>query len=76
MLLLVIGMICETCLGSATYKLKSEIYDSRTFGYDLFHPILKEGLIMSIKRLGWIIVNSLDTMMIMNLTSQVSAART
>jgi hypothetical protein len=44
-------------------------------GFDMFHPISKEGSMMSPKGLGWIIVDSLDTTMIMNLTSRVSDAR-
>ncbi|OJD14733.1 hypothetical protein AJ78_04959 [Emergomyces pasteurianus Ep9510] len=44
-------------------------------GQDQFHPISKTGSQMSPKGLGWIIVDSLDTMMIMNLTSQLGDAR-
>jgi hypothetical protein len=44
-------------------------------GKDIFHPISKKGEQMSPNGLGWIIVDSLDTLMIMNLTSQLSNAR-
>lgn len=44
-------------------------------GHDQFHPISRKGSQMSPQGLGWIIVDSLDTMMIMNLTSQLSDAR-
>jgi hypothetical protein len=44
-------------------------------GQDQFHPIQQTGPQMSEAGLGWIIVDSLDTMMIMNLTSQLSDAR-
>jgi hypothetical protein len=35
----------------------------RVAGYDQFHPISKKSSMMSPKGLGWIIVDSLDTMM-------------
>lgn len=41
----------------------------------MFNPISKKGSQMSPTGLGWIIVDSLDTMMIMNLTSQLADAR-
>lgn len=48
-------------------------------GYDQFHPLSKKGTQMTSNGLGdglgWIIVDSLDTLMIMNLTSQLSEAR-
>lgn len=44
-------------------------------GYDEFHPVSKTGRNMAPKGLGWIIVDSLDTLMIMNLTSRVTHAR-
>lgn len=44
-------------------------------GYDEFHPVSKKGHQMAPKGLGWIIVDALDTMMLMNLTSRLSHAR-
>jgi endoplasmic reticulum Man9GlcNAc2 1,2-alpha-mannosidase len=44
-------------------------------GYDEFHPISKKGKQMAPKGMGWIIVDALDTMMLMNLTSRVTHAR-
>jgi len=44
-------------------------------GQDRFHPLAKTGSQMSPDGLGWIIVDSLDTLMIMNLTSRLSDAR-
>lgn len=44
-------------------------------GQDRFHPVSKMGTQMSPDGLGWIIVDSIDTLMIMNLTSQLSEAR-
>ncbi|KAF2706131.1 glycoside hydrolase family 47 protein [Pleomassaria siparia CBS 279.74] len=52
-----------------------DAYSKHAWGYDQFHPVSKKGSMMSPKGLGWIIVDSLDTMMIMNLTSQLSDAR-
>lgn len=44
-------------------------------GQDRFHPLSRTGSQMSPSGLGWMIVDSLDTLMIMNLTSQLSDAR-
>ncbi len=44
-------------------------------GQDHFHPISKTGSQMSPNGLGWIIVDSLDTLMIMNQTTRLSDAR-
>ena len=46
-----------------------------TPGNDVYHPNSKEGIQMTSKGLGWIIVDALDTLMIMNLTSRLSHAR-
>ncbi|OJD30144.1 mannosyl-oligosaccharide-alpha-mannosidase [Diplodia corticola] len=52
-----------------------EAYSKYAWGYDRFHPVSKKGSQMSSKGLGWIIVDSLDTLMLMNLSSQLSDAR-
>lgn len=44
-------------------------------GYDEFSPVTKKGKHMVQGGMGWIIVDALDTMMIMNLTSRVQHAR-
>lgn len=44
-------------------------------GYDQYHPISKTGVQMTDKGMGWIIVDALDTLMLMNLTSRLSHAR-
>ena len=50
--------------------------DYRPFtGYDEYHPVTKKGKQMTPKGMGWIIVDALDTMMLMNLTSRVAHAR-
>ncbi|KAJ5183016.1 hypothetical protein N7492_000632 [Penicillium capsulatum] len=52
-----------------------DAYSRYAWGKDIFHPASKTGSQMSPNGLGWIIVDSLDTLMIMNLTSQLSDAR-
>lgn len=44
-------------------------------GQDIYHPIAKTGSNMAPKGLGWIIIDSLDTMILMNLTSRLQHAR-
>lgn len=44
-------------------------------GYDEFHPETKLGKHMAPHGLGWIIIDSLDTLMLMNLTSRLAHAR-
>jgi hypothetical protein len=52
-------------------------YEAHGWGYDEYHPVSKTGRFMAgSKGLGWIIVDALDTMMLMNLTSELSRART
>ncbi|WQF82895.1 Putative glycoside hydrolase family 47, six-hairpin glycosidase-like superfamily [Colletotrichum destructivum] len=50
-------------------------YKKYAWGNDVFHPISNKGEIMFPKGLGWIIVDSLDTMMLMNLTEPLADAR-
>ena len=52
-------------------------YEQYAWGYDVYHPLSKEGTQMNDKGkgMGWIIVDALDTLMIMNLTSRLSHAR-
>ncbi|KAJ5751806.1 Mannosyl-oligosaccharide 1-2-alpha-mannosidase [Penicillium odoratum] len=52
-----------------------KVNPGRRVGTDVFHPVSKTGGQMSPSGLGWIIVDSLDTLMIMNLTTQLSDAR-
>jgi len=62
--------------GVSTFPLNQVLKHSLlSLGQDRFHPISKRGSQMSPQGLGWIIIDSLDTMMIMNLTSQLSNAR-
>lgn len=48
---------------------------SLSLGMDEYHPIAKTGRLMTPTGLGWIIVDALDSLMIMNLTSRLSQAR-
>ncbi|KAI1872614.1 hypothetical protein JX265_005494 [Neoarthrinium moseri] len=57
------------------FKLSWDAYERYAWGYDEFHPESKKGKQMAPKGMGWIIVDALDTMMLMNLTSRVSHAR-
>ncbi|GLA59249.1 mannosyl-oligosaccharide alpha-1,2-mannosidase [Aspergillus tubingensis] len=52
-----------------------DAYAKYAWGHDRFHPLSKRGSQMSPNGLGWIIVDSLDTLMIMNLTTRLSDAR-
>ncbi|KAL4967297.1 glycoside hydrolase family 47 protein [Aspergillus stella-maris] len=52
-----------------------DAYTKYAWGQDRFHPLTKTGSQMSPSGLGWIIVDSLDTLMIMNLTTRLSDAR-
>lgn len=57
------------------FELSWDAYERYAWGQDEFHPESKGGRYMASKGLGWIIVDSLDTMMLMNLTSRLSHAR-
>ncbi|PYH46091.1 glycoside hydrolase family 47 protein [Aspergillus saccharolyticus JOP 1030-1] len=50
-------------------------YERNAWGYDEYHPLAKDGRYMVAGGMGWIIVDALDTLMIMNLTSRVRHAR-
>lgn len=54
------------------------MYRKLTFflkGQDVYHPLSKLGDQMATNGMGWIIVDALDTLMIMNLTSRLTHAR-
>ncbi|RBR08164.1 uncharacterized protein FIESC28_10356 [Fusarium coffeatum] len=57
------------------FELSWDAYSRHAWGFDEFHPISKTGENMAPKGLGWIIVDSLDTMILMNLTSRLQDAR-
>ncbi|KAK3336476.1 endoplasmic reticulum mannosyl-oligosaccharide 1,2-alpha-mannosidase [Cercophora scortea] len=56
-------------------ELSWDAYERYAWGHDEFHPISKTGRHMAPKGLGWIIIDSLDTLMLMNLTSRLTHAR-
>lgn len=57
------------------FSLSYDAYSRYAWGYDEFHPVSKKGKQMTPKGMGWIIVDALDTMILMNLTSRVTHAR-
>ncbi|KAK8088164.1 glycoside hydrolase [Apiospora hydei] len=52
-----------------------EGYVKDAWGKDVYRPRSHTGGYMSPKGLGWVIIDSLDTMMLMNLTEPLAAAR-
>ncbi|KAK2785913.1 mannosyl-oligosaccharide alpha-1,2-mannosidase [Onygenales sp. PD_12] len=50
-------------------------YADHAWGHDVYHPKKKKGEDMIKGGMGWMIVDSLDTLMMMNLTSRVQNAR-
>ncbi|KAI4086831.1 MAG: hypothetical protein LQ344_007232 [Seirophora lacunosa] len=50
-------------------------YEKYAWGFDQYHPLSKKGHQMTPNGMGWIIVDALDTLMIMNLTSRLTHAR-
>ncbi|PHH65505.1 hypothetical protein CDD81_2285 [Ophiocordyceps australis] len=57
------------------FELSWDAYERYAWGYDEFHPISKTGKHMAPKGLGWIIIDSLDTLMLMNQTKRLQHAR-
>ncbi|RFU79215.1 mannosyl-oligosaccharide 1,2-alpha-mannosidase [Trichoderma arundinaceum] len=57
------------------FEVSWDAYERYAWGKDEFHPVTKNGKYMAPKGLGWIIIDSLDTMMLMNLTSRLQHAR-
>ncbi|KAA8897205.1 glycoside hydrolase [Sphaerosporella brunnea] len=50
-------------------------YERDAWGSDIYGPVSRTGRQMGSQALGWIIVDALDTLMIMNLTTELSHAR-
>ncbi|TGZ84482.1 family 47 glycosyl hydrolase [Ascodesmis nigricans] len=50
-------------------------YETDAWGFDVYHPRSKSGENMVPGGLGWIIVDALDTLMLMNLTTELAHAR-
>ncbi|EPS35755.1 hypothetical protein H072_10735 [Dactylellina haptotyla CBS 200.50] len=57
------------------FSISWEAYANYAWGFDQFHPISRSGEQMASKGLGWIIIDALDTMMLMGLTQPLAHAR-
>ncbi|PFH60678.1 hypothetical protein XA68_10548 [Ophiocordyceps unilateralis] len=57
------------------FELSWDAYERYAWGYDEYHPQSKTGRNMAPKGLGWIIIDSLDTMILMNQTRRLRHAR-
>jgi hypothetical protein len=57
------------------FKVSWDGYKKYAWGMDEYHPVAKKGRNMVEGGMGWIIVDALDTMIMMNLTSRVKHAR-
>ncbi|KAG9954934.1 endoplasmic reticulum mannosyl-oligosaccharide 1,2-alpha-mannosidase, partial [Aureobasidium melanogenum] len=57
------------------FKLSWSAYEQHGWGYDEFKPVSQTGRHMVKGGMGWIIVDALDTLMLMNLTTELSHAR-
>lgn len=56
-------------------KLSWAAYEKYAWGYDEFYPISKKGRQMVDGGMGWIIVDALDTLILMNMTTELDHAR-
>jgi hypothetical protein len=58
------------------FLLSWKAYEKHGWGYDEYHPISRKGRYMAEPNgMGWIIVDALDTLMLMNLTQELNHAR-
>ncbi|KAF7196002.1 Mannosyl-oligosaccharide 1,2-alpha-mannosidase [Pseudocercospora fuligena] len=57
------------------FKISWSGYEKYGWGYDEYHPVSHTGKFMTPSGLGWIVVDALDTMMLMNLTTELTHAR-
>jgi endoplasmic reticulum Man9GlcNAc2 1,2-alpha-mannosidase len=57
------------------FKVSWDGYEKYAWGMDEYYPVSKKGRNMVEGGMGWIIVDALDTMIMMNLTSRVKHAR-
>ncbi|KAF2749309.1 glycoside hydrolase family 47 protein [Sporormia fimetaria CBS 119925] len=58
------------------FLLSWKAYEQHGWGYDEYHPVSRNGRYMAEPNgLGWIIVDALDTLMLMNLTKELKHAR-
>ncbi|KAH5259856.1 alpha-1,2-Mannosidase [Parastagonospora nodorum] len=58
------------------FLLSWHAYEKHGWGYDEYHPVSRKGRYMAEPNgMGWIIVDALDTLMLMNLTTELKHAR-
>ncbi|KAF4123429.1 mannosyl-oligosaccharide alpha-1,2-mannosidase [Geosmithia morbida] len=57
------------------FEVSWDAYERYAFGNDEFHPVTRTGRNMAPRGMGWIIIDSLDTMMLMNQTTRLRSAR-
>ncbi|EWC43921.1 hypothetical protein DRE_01273 [Drechslerella stenobrocha 248] len=57
------------------FMISWDAYANHAWGYDQFYPVTRDGRQMAPKGLGWIIIDAIDTMMIMGLTEPLALAR-
>jgi hypothetical protein len=58
------------------FLLSWHAYEKHGWGYDEYHPVSRNGRYMAQPNgMGWIIVDALDTLMLMNLTQELNHAR-
>jgi hypothetical protein len=58
------------------FLLSWNAYEKHGWGYDEYHPVSQDGRYMAQPNgMGWIIVDALDTLMLMNLTQELKHAR-
>ncbi|KAH7077288.1 glycoside hydrolase [Paraphoma chrysanthemicola] len=60
----------------SAFLLSWKAYEKHGWGYDEYHPVSRNGRYMAQPNgMGWIIVDALDTLMLMNLTQELKHAR-
>jgi hypothetical protein len=58
------------------FLLSWKAYEKHGWGFDEYHPVSRDGRYMAQPNgMGWIIVDALDTLMLMNLTQELNHAR-
>ncbi|KAF3911147.1 hypothetical protein AA313_de0208159 [Arthrobotrys entomopaga] len=57
------------------FMLSWDAYSTYAWGFDEFHPVTRTGTQLASRGLGWIIVDAIDTMMIMGLHQPLAHAR-
>ncbi|KAK5720313.1 mannosyl-oligosaccharide alpha-1,2-mannosidase [Elasticomyces elasticus] len=57
------------------FRVSYNDYEKHAWGDDEYHPVAKDGKKMVPNGLGWIIVDALDTLMLMNLTTELEHSR-